>query len=124
MLEGMTPMANSIPDAATGSKSTSEQKAFIRALLMAQDPAGYISLCKVIVNAEPPDYAAIQAPFIIIAGEEDKSAPLDGCKEILEGISSTDKKIVVLDGVGHWHCVEAADQVGKIIAGFCEGLVE
>ena len=101
-------MANTIPNAATGSRSTPLQKAFIRELLLGQNPLGYISLCRV------------KAPLLLIAGEEDKSAPLDGCKHILGSVSSSTKKLEILPKVGHWHCIEASDEVGKLIADFAQ----
>lgn len=113
-------MANTIPNAATGSRSTPLQKAFIRELLLGQNPLGYISLCRVVSSATAPDYAAVKAPLLIIAGEEDKSAPLDGCKHILGSVSSSTKKLEILPKVGHWHCIEASDEVGKLIADFAQ----
>lgn len=115
---GMEPMANTIPSAAVGSRSTPLQKAFIRELLLGQDPKGYAALCRAIASAQPPDYAAVRAPFLLIAGQEDKSASMEGCKHIFEHVSSPKKSLEVLVGVGHWHCIEAPDEVGGLIARF------
>jgi pimeloyl-ACP methyl ester carboxylesterase len=120
--DGMEPIADSIPKAATGSESTALHHAFIRELILAQDPAGYIAHCKVIINAKKPDYAAVKAPFLIIAGQEDKSAPLDGCVSILNSISSSQKILELLEGVGHWHCVEASNEVGRVMSEFCASI--
>lgn len=113
---GMEPMANTIPAAAVGSRSTPLQKAFIRELILGQDPKGYAALCRAIATAQPADYAAVRAPFLLIAGAEDKSASMEGCKHIFENVSSREKSMEVLDGVGHWHCIEAPDAVGEMIA--------
>lgn len=78
--QGMQPMADTIPQAAVGKKASPLAKAFIRELLLGQDPAGYISNCRVIVTAKPPNYSKISVPVLILAGEEDKSAPLEGCQ--------------------------------------------
>lgn len=51
-------------------------------------------------------------------GEEDKSAPLEGVKYIHDQLASQQKELRVLKGVGHWHCIEAGDEVGKAIADF------
>jgi pimeloyl-ACP methyl ester carboxylesterase len=64
----------------------------------------------------------VQCPVLIIAGEEDKSAPLKGCQFIFEELSSREKRLEVLKGVGHWHCVEASDEVGRLVKDFVEGL--
>jgi pimeloyl-ACP methyl ester carboxylesterase len=79
----MEPMADTIPTAATGSRSTSVHHAFIRALLLSQTPEGYASLCNAIVSAARPDYSSINCPVLVISGEEDKTAGLSDSKEIM-----------------------------------------
>jgi pimeloyl-ACP methyl ester carboxylesterase len=58
--------------------------------------------------------------MLIIAGDEDKSAPLTGCEFILGQLGSKSKSLEVLKGVGHWHCVEAGDEVARFVSAFCE----
>jgi pimeloyl-ACP methyl ester carboxylesterase len=118
----MEPMANTVPFAAVGSRSTPLQKAFIRELILGQSAEGYAAMCRAIASAEPADYAAIKAPFLLIAGEEDKSASMEGCRHIHEHVSSQRKSLEVLKGVGHWHCIEAADEVGVLISAFAGGM--
>ncbi|KAJ5095798.1 Alpha/beta hydrolase fold-1 [Penicillium alfredii] len=115
---GMEPMANTIPSAAVGSRATPLQKAFIRELLLGQDPRGYAALCRAIASAQPPDYAAVRVPFLLIAGDEDKSAAMEGCRHIFERVSSKHKELEVLKSVGHWHCIEASEDVGGLVARF------
>ena len=121
-IDGMEPLANTVPSAAVGSRSTPLQRAFIRELLLGQNPEGYIALCHAIANAQVPDYAAVQAPFLLIAGEEDKTASMEGCKFIFEHVGSQSKTMEVLEGVGHWHCIESPDEVGRLIAQFVGGI--
>ncbi|OQD86962.1 hypothetical protein PENANT_c006G08860 [Penicillium antarcticum] len=118
VMTGMESMANTIPFGAVGSRSTPLHKAFIRELISGQDPKGYAALCRAIASAKPADYAAVKAPFLLIAGEEDKSASMEGCQYIFDHVSSEKKFLEVLKGVGHWHCIEAADEVGGLIAKF------
>jgi pimeloyl-ACP methyl ester carboxylesterase len=66
--QGMQPMADSIPQAAVGKNASPLAKAFIRELLLAQDPAGYCSNCRVIVTAKPPNYSKISIPVLVLAG--------------------------------------------------------
>ncbi|KIX07298.1 uncharacterized protein Z518_01951 [Rhinocladiella mackenziei CBS 650.93] len=121
---GVETMANTIPNAATGSKATATQKGFIREMLMSQDPEGYIANCRAIEIATPPEYAKVTGPMLIIAGDQDKSAPLAGCEKIFGelGADAKSKRLEVLQGVGHWHCVEAPDLVGPLIRDFCAQL--
>lgn len=116
--DGMQPMANTIPQAAVGKKASPLVKAFIRELLLGQDPFGYVSNCRVILNAKPPNYNKIGVPVLILAGDEDKSAPLEGCKKMFEEIGTSDKKLEVMQGVGHWHCLEAFEEVVQLITAF------
>ncbi|PGH20100.1 hypothetical protein AJ80_03668 [Polytolypa hystricis UAMH7299] len=118
--DGMEPMATTIPIAATGSKSTPLVHAFIRQLIISTDPQAYISLCRAIAEAPVPDYSQIEIPMLLLAGDEDKSAPMEGCKMILEEYAtpSTKKKIVTLGGVGHWHILEAPEETGRVIGEF------
>lgn len=115
-------MANTIPSAATGPNTTTLQKAFIREMIMSQDPEGYCANCRAIQHATPPAYDRVQCPMLIIAGEVDKSAPLDGCKFIFENLATSNKKLEIMEGIGHWHCVEAGDKVGSYIQGFVQSL--
>jgi pimeloyl-ACP methyl ester carboxylesterase len=114
----MESMASTIPNAAVGKKASPLAKGYIRELLLSQDPAGYCSNCRVIINAKPPEYSKIAVPVLILAGEEDKSAPLEGCQRMFEEIGTGEKRLEVMQGVGHWHCLEAFEEVGRQILAF------
>lgn len=116
----MEPMANTIPSGATGSGASALSKSFIRELILNQNPKGYAALCHAIANAPSIDYSAINKPFLLIAGEEDKSASLDGCQYIFENVQGKEKRMEVLAGVGHWHCVEAPEEIGRVVKHFVE----
>jgi len=113
-------LAKSIPAAATGELSTPLHHAFIRNLIIRTSAEGYISLCRVISAGKVPNYEAITAPLLLIAGSDDKTAPMEGCEAILRryATSETLKSIRVLNGVGHWHCIEAGDIIAKLIKDF------
>ena len=129
--EGMDAMANTIPVAATGSRATSSQKAFIREMILGQEVPGYVANCIAIRDAEPPVYADVECPVLIVAGREDKSASVEGCQKVFDGLTKLQeggakegkvKKMVVLEGVGHWYCVESPDEVVREIKTFLEGV--
>jgi esterase/lipase len=90
----------------------------IRELILGQDPKSYASHCRAIVDMKDPGFGSIKAPVLILAGDEDKSAPLDGCQYIYDHLGSQHKELKVMQGVGHWHCVEAGEDVGKAISAF------
>lgn len=113
-------MANTIPNAATGPATTQLQKSFIREMIMSQDPEGYCANCRAIESAKPPKYENVTCPIYIISGEVDKSAPASGCQFIHDSLTGvSDKKIDIVNGMGHWYCVEDADRIGKMVADWC-----
>lgn len=113
-------MANTIPNAATGPSTTPLQKSFIREMIMSQDPEGYCANCRAIETAKPPKYENVECPVFIIAGEVDKSAPVDGCQFIHDSLTNVkDKRIEVIEGMGHWYCVEDPEKIGKLVAEWC-----
>jgi pimeloyl-ACP methyl ester carboxylesterase len=118
-IDGLEALANSIPPAATGKSASSLVHAFVRALILSTSAEGYLSLCRVIASSERPKYERIEVPLLILAGEEDKTAPLDACKDIFDayGTTAQQKKLAVLP-VGHWHCIEAPEVVAHHIADF------
>lgn len=117
-------MANTIPTAATGPNTTPLQKAFIREMIISQDPEGYCANCRAIESVKPPNYEAVECPMLIIAGEMDKSAPVSGCEFIHKSLVNVkDKELEVLDGVGHWYCVEDAARMGSLLQRWCAKFV-
>lgn len=38
------------------------------------------------------------------------------------GAEGRHKRLEVLQGVGHWHCIEAADEVCELVKAFADGL--
>ncbi|KAI9725120.1 MAG: hypothetical protein M1828_003462 [Chrysothrix sp. TS-e1954] len=133
---GMQTMADSIPYAALGSKAGHLPRAMVRELLLNQSVEGYVANCKVIAGAwrgregveggerPVPEYEAVRAPVLVIAGEEDGSAPVGGCVRMLREMGMLEegvgKRLVVLQGRGHWQCVECPEEV----AGECVKFLE
>lgn len=109
---------------ATGKSGTALHRCFIRYLILRTSTKGYICLCQAIATAKRPNYASIDVPLLVIVGSEDSTAPLAGCKAILDNYSTKpeQKRIEVLAGVGHWHCIEAGDLVARYIRDFVLGI--
>ncbi|KAM3417775.1 hypothetical protein BST61_g6004 [Cercospora zeina] len=118
MKDGMEPLANTVPKAATGSNSTPLQRAFIRELILGQEPKSYAMHCEAIINMKDPGFSSMTTPVVILAGEEDQSAPLTGCQYIHDNLGSKQKELKVYSKVGHWHCIEVPELVGKDILEF------
>ena len=117
-------LATAMPLAATGRLSMPLHHAFIRYLILRMPIEGYMSLCQVIATTTKPNFAAIKVPLLIIVGSEDMIAPMSGCDTILKtySIEAERKKVEILDDIGHWHCIEGGDVVGRHIKNFVIGI--
>lgn len=78
----MEPIANTVPVSAVGADASDLHRAFIRALLLSQVPSQYTAWCRALAEAAAPDYSRITMPLLLIAGADDKTAPLSDCKVI------------------------------------------
>ncbi|KAK9241962.1 Alpha/Beta hydrolase protein [Lipomyces starkeyi] len=115
---------NVVPTSATGSRSVPLHHAFIRELISRQDPKGYIATCQVIAAAPTPDFSVANSerkiPALVLAGGEDNTAPFKGCVDkIANGLHA---EVQVLDGIGHWHAIEAPEVVTDAIRELCKRL--
>ncbi|KAK0762879.1 hypothetical protein N5P37_004402 [Trichoderma harzianum] len=119
---GMDPLVDVIPIVGTASSSTPLQRAFIRTLLLAQTPEGYIANCKAIASASIPDYASISTPLLLINGAEDFVCPIELSQKVFDSWGSKDKNLQILDKTGHWYCIESPEQVGDAIVKFVSGI--
>ena len=82
-----------------------------------------MSNCRVIVEARVPEYGRVAVPVLVVAGDEDRSAPVEDCMRMFEALGTEDKRIEVLKGVGHWQCIEAGDEVTRLMVAFCKQVV-
>lgn len=106
-----------------GAKSSLVERAFVRELLVGQDPKGYAANCAAIVSSFSHKeqfegyYGAITVPVLLISGTEEPSASLEGLSKVIPN-----SKTVALDGVGHWAQVEAYERVAAEIRQFVADL--
>ncbi|KAF2742708.1 3-oxoadipate enol-lactone hydrolase [Sporormia fimetaria CBS 119925] len=115
---GMDPIANLVPFTSPGKAASGVVRAFIRDLMLAQDPRGYISQTRVLINAKPPAYKEIKMPVLAIAGSEEFTAPKEEMEKLMEALGAERKRLVVLEGVGHWQCFEAEEKVFELMLEF------
>lgn len=83
-----------------------EVAAFVRELIMRQDPEGYARNCEALAAATDPGPIAEDLPLLLITGDADKVGP----PAVSEALARAhgDATVEVLPGVGHWTAVEAA----------------
>ena len=132
---GIEHLASTRPTQVTGTLSTPLHHAFIREMHMQQPVTGYIRLVEMLAAAEKPRYEAVKVPVLIIGGREDRSVTEADGREMLAalrsvggggggggGSSDSKKRLEMVEGVAHWLCIEAYEEVGGMVARFCEEL--
>ena len=93
--------------------------AFVRESLMRQDPDGYARTCDALADAEAAAVERIEAPVLLVTGDDDGVAPpqqVRALAEKLHGAKST--RIVVLPRCGHWTPIERPEECARELREF------
>lgn len=97
-------VANALSEATRNERP--EVAAFVRELVMRQDPEGYARNCEALAAATDPGPIAPALPLLLVTGDEDKVGPPDASRELAEAHGTA--TVEILPGVGHWTALEAA----------------
>jgi 3-oxoadipate enol-lactonase len=98
-------VANALSE--TTRRERPEVAAFVRELVMRQDPEGYARNCEALAAATDPGPVDPALPLLLVTGEDDKVGPPDASRELAEAHGSA--TVEILPGVGHWTALEAAE---------------
>ena len=117
--EGMAGIANATVQVGTSALTKAnrpEVAAFVRELVMRQDPQGYAATCDAIASTEPAKLEAISCPTLVITGDEDATSPPPLAKELADKIP--DVRFHVITGCGHWTPLEHTRSVSEHLFNF------
>jgi len=111
-----------------GHKHTPLHYAFVRELMLSRDLKGYIAGLEAFLDADMPELKYIRVPVMFIRGNDDHDTPdqlrlLNILKDIrteLEEGGEMKKKVEMLEGVGHWPMVEAAEETARLVGEFVD----
>lgn len=121
--EGMAGIADTIVAGGTSAAtraSRPEAAAFVRELLMRQDPEGYALSCEALADAQPAGVEALNIPALLITGSEDGTSPAAAVRQLANRIPGS--RMIVLDACGHWTTLERPSQVTEALLNFYFGL--
>ncbi len=93
-----------------------EVAAFVRELIMRQDPEGYARNCEALAGAGDPGPVDPQLPLLLVTGAEDKVGPESVSQALADAHGSAVVHIVA--GIGHWTALEAAGEVTEQLQKF------
>lgn len=93
--------------------------AFVRESLMRQDPSCYADTCLALAEAEAAAVDRIEAPVLLVTGDEDGVAPPQAVRAMAERLHrARSTRVVVLPRCGHWTPVERADDCQRELRDF------
>ena len=93
--------------------------AFVRESLMRQDSDGYARTCDALAEAIAAAVERIEAPVLLVTGDEDGVAPPQAVRAFAEKLhSAKSTRVVVLPKCGHWTPVERPEECGREVREF------
>jgi 3-oxoadipate enol-lactonase len=116
---GMHEVALALMQAAVSSETRQRAPvaaAFVRESLMRQDPAGYARTCEALADAQAAPVERIEAPALLVTGDEDGVAPPQAVRAMAERMRQA--RVVILNRCGHWTPVERADDCVRALRDF------
>lgn len=89
----------------------------VKQFLLSQDPEGYAKGCTALAGATAKlEVEKLQCPVLVITGDEDGVCPPKNAEAYKARLK--DCKVVVLQGVGHWHVTEDVEGVSRAVRDF------
>ena len=93
--------------------------AFVRESLMRQDGDAYARSCEALANAKRAAVHTIQAPVLLVTGEEDAVAPPQSVRAMADRLhDAQSKRVVVLPRCGHWTPIERPEECQRELRDF------
>ncbi|MBW0090405.1 alpha/beta fold hydrolase [Pseudonocardia sp. KRD-184] len=100
-------VANALSEATR--RDRPEVAAFVREMVMRQDPEGYARNCEALAAATDPGPVDPALPLLLVTGDEDKVGPPAVSHDLAAAHGGATVEIV--PGIGHWTALEAAGPV-------------
>jgi pimeloyl-ACP methyl ester carboxylesterase len=93
--------------------------AFVRESLMRQEGEAYARSCEALAGAQPAAVERIEAPVLLVTGDEDGVAPPQSVRAMADRLHrAPSKRVVVLPRCGHWTPIERHDECQRELRDF------
>jgi 3-oxoadipate enol-lactonase len=93
--------------------------AFVRESLMRQDGEAYARSCEALAEASPAAVERIEAPVLLVTGDEDGVAPPQQVRAFAEKLhAARSTRVVVLPRCGHWTPIERPEECARELRDF------
>ncbi|HEX2543735.1 MAG TPA: alpha/beta fold hydrolase [Ramlibacter sp.] len=121
-VRGMHDIALALVNASTSADTRERQPvatAYVRESLMRQDPEGYARSCAALAGTVPAAVEKIEAPVLLVTGDEDVVAPPQSVRAMAERLANArGVRTVILHRCGHWTPVERAEDCARELRSF------
>lgn len=121
-VRGMHDIALALVNASTSADTRQRQPvatAYVRESLMRQDPEGYARSCAALAATVPAAVERIEAPVLLVTGDEDVVAPPQAVRAMAERLAQArGVRTVILNKCGHWTPVERAEDCARELRQF------
>ncbi|MDX6296497.1 MAG: hypothetical protein QOI51_354 [Nocardioidaceae bacterium] len=107
-------VANALSE--TTRRDRPEVAAFVRELIMRQDPEGYARNCEALAAATDPGPIDPKLPLLLVTGSDDKVGPPEASTELADAHGNA--VVEIIPGIGHWTALEAAGPVTEQLRKF------
>jgi pimeloyl-ACP methyl ester carboxylesterase len=119
---GMQSIADALVQAATSAETKARRPtavAFVRESLMRQAPDGYARTCDALAEAQGAAVERIEAPVLLVTGDEDGVAPPQSVRAFAEKLhAAKSARVVVLPRCGHWTPIERPEECARELRDF------
>jgi 3-oxoadipate enol-lactonase len=120
---GMQEIAQTLMNAAISAdsrQSSPAAAAFVRESLTRQDPEGYARSCEALADAKPATVERIEAPTLLVTGDEDTVAPPQAVRAMAERLAHVKGgvRVVVMNRCGHWTPIERPQECARELRDF------
>ncbi len=115
----LTAVADATVRAGTAPETRRERPelgAFVRELVMRQDPESYAQTCETLAALEPAEIETLRCPALVVTGDQDATAPPAVAQAIADKIHGA--TYAVLAQCGHWTPIEQAAALNDVLLEF------
>jgi 3-oxoadipate enol-lactonase len=121
-VRGMHEIALALVNASTSADTRNRlplAAAFVRESLMRQDPEGYARSCEALAAATPAAVERIEAPVLLVTGDEDVVAPPQAVRNMAERLTGAKGvRTAILGRCGHWTPIERPEECARELRQF------
>ncbi len=117
--EGLDAIANATVLVGTSAQTRARNPAsaaFVREMVMRQDPQAYAATCEAIANTQGAALETLHCPSLVLTGDEDATSPPAAARAIATALEGS--TFAIVSRCGHWAPLEQPEAVTNHVMNF------